>query len=90
MDLPCSGNTKHTCFSGNVDVALSNQIQDMWANFARTGDPSANGVQWDQYDGTNRATMTMDLDNDGKLKMVNAPMDDQRELVEPLLKYHLK
>ena len=32
----------------------------------------------------------MDLDNDGKLKMVNAPMDDQRELVEPLLKYHLK
>ena len=34
--------------------------------------------------------MTMDLDNDGKLKMVNAPMDDRRELVESLLKYHLK
>ena len=85
-----TGNTNHTCFSGNVDVALSNQIQDMWANFARTGDPSANGIQWDPYDSKDRATMTMDLDNDGALKMVNDPLKEQRELIEPLLKYHLK
>ena len=85
-----TGNTNHTCFSGEVDVQLSNQIQDMWANFARTGDPSANGVQWDQYDTTNRATMTIDLDNDMNLKMVNNLYQDQLALVLPLLKYHLK
>ncbi|MBQ9059988.1 MAG: carboxylesterase family protein [Firmicutes bacterium] len=87
------GNFNHTVFSGNVDKGLSKQMQDMWANFARTGDPSANGVQWDQYDGTNRATMTIGLDGgqeDTELKMVNAPFHDQYQLVEPLLKYHLK
>ena len=84
------GNPNHTVFSGTVDMALSKKVQDMWANFARTGDPSANGVQWTQYDGTNRATMTMDLDDDGEFKMVNNLYDDQRALVEPLLKYHLK
>ena len=81
------GNPNHTCFSGHVDMALSAKIQGMWADFARTGDP---GQGWTEYDSTNRATMTMDLDDDGALKMVNDPLKEQRELVEPLLKYHLK
>ena len=82
-----TGNTNHTCFSGTVDKEFSDKIQGMWANFARTGDP---GEGWTEYNSTDRATMTMDLDNDGALKMVNDPMKEQRELVEPLLKYHLK
>ena len=73
-----------------MDVALSNQIQDMWANFARTGDPSIDGVTWAPYDAAGKATMTMDLDDDKEFKMVGAPFEDQYELVEPLLKYHLK
>ncbi|MBQ9014933.1 MAG: carboxylesterase family protein [Firmicutes bacterium] len=84
------GNPNHTCFSGTVDPALSKQIQDMWANFARTGDPSTEDVQWVPYEGTNRATMTIDLDNDGAFKTVNNLYDDQLELIQPLLKYHLK
>lgn len=84
------GNPSHTCFSGVVDMGLSNKMSDMWANFARTGDPSIEGANWTEYEPTNRATMTMDLDDDLGLKMVNDPLKEQRELMEGLLKYHLK
>ena len=84
------GNPNHTCFSGTVDMDFSKKVQDMWANFARTGDPSIDGVTWAPYDAAGKATMTMDLDDDKEFKMVGAPFEDQYELVEPLLKYHLK
>ena len=84
------GNPNHTCFSGTVDMGYSAKIQDMWANFARTGDPSIEGAEWAEYDSANKATMTMDLNDDLGLEMVNAPFDDQYQLIEPLLKYHLK
>ena len=71
-------------------MGFSKKIQDMWANFARTGDPSIEGAEWTEYDSANKATMTMDLNDDLGLEMVNAPFDDQYQLIEPLLKYHLK
>lgn len=84
------GNLNHTCFSGNVNEELSAKMQAMWANFARTGDPSTDEVKWVEYDSTDRATMTIDVDDAMGFKTEKNWLEDQRVLVEPLLKYHLK
>ena len=45
----------------NIDVNLANIMSEAWANFAKTGVPSANGLDtWEKYDRESMATMIFD------------------------------
>ena len=62
------------CGSGPDADALSRALQDAWAAFARTGDPSSPGVgRWPQY---GKKRMTMILDRECRLQ--EAPYDEER------------
>lgn len=79
-------NTGNTMFSGTVDEKLADKVCTAWANFARTGNPSIEGVKWAPYTSKDRATMVITDD----LKMENDVLSEQRVLAEPFLKYYLK
>jgi para-nitrobenzyl esterase len=79
-------NLDQTLFTGNkVNKELANKVQEMWANFARTGDPSISGITWEKYNNDTRKTMALDE----KIEMIEEYKDEQREILEPLLKYYL-
>jgi para-nitrobenzyl esterase len=60
--------------------ALMNQLQQAWANFARSGDPSALGLVWRRYDEKTRATMELGLQS----RVVDDPNSAQRRLWDDL------
>jgi para-nitrobenzyl esterase len=66
------------CGTGPEADALSRNLQDAWAAFARTGDPSSPGVgTWPQY-GDRRATMVLDRE----CRLQEAPYDEERRAWE--------
>ena len=78
-------NLDQTLFTGNkVNNELANKVQEMWVNFARTGDPSISEIIWEKYNTDKRKTMILDE----KIEMVEEYKDEQREILEPLLKYY--
>ena len=65
--------------SGPEAQALAKNIQDAWLAFARTGDPSCEGLgQWPVY-GERRETMLLDKE----CAVVAAPYDEERRAWEP-------
>ena len=79
-------NLQHTFHIGNkVNNELANKVQDMWINFARNGNPSTSEITWEKYNTDTRKTMIIDE----KIEMVENLKDEQREILEPLLKYYL-
>jgi para-nitrobenzyl esterase len=60
---------------------LAAQVQQMWVNFATTGNPSTPVHHWPAYETTQRATMVLG-DN---ILLVNDPLKEQRELIAPLI-----
>ena len=56
----------------------------MWVNFARNGNPSTNDIIWEKYNSSTRKTMYFDE----KIEMGEEYKSEQRELIEPLLKYY--
>lgn len=80
-------NEKETGFSGTVDTDIADQICSAWVNFAKTGNPSTDDVEWTKYDTTDRNTMIMTKDG---LKMESDPLGDQRELLQNFAYYYLK
>ena len=77
-------NTEDTIYTGKpADTALARTVQEMWVNFARTGDPSTAEIQWPVYEADTRQTMVLG-DECGP---VSDPLAQQRVLVEPLLTY---
>lgn len=76
-----------TGYSETVDKDLAGKISRMWAQFARTGDPSIKEFEWKQYSVSKRETL--DVGNDNSLIMVNDPLSEQRKLIEPFVKYYL-
>ena len=73
-------------FNGDsiLNEELVNNTQDMWVNFARNGNPSTNGLTWEKYDSKIRKTMIFDK----KIEMGEEYKKEQRELIEPILKYY--
>jgi para-nitrobenzyl esterase len=58
---------------------LSAAIQDAWLAFARTGDPSSDGIgDWPAYDVGRRATMILDLEPG----IMDAPREAERQFWE--------
>ena len=79
-------NLENTIFTGKkADAGLAETVQEMWVNFARTGDPSADGYDWEPYDTKTRKTMLLG----DEIRIVSDPLKEQRELIEPLLSYRI-
>ena len=77
------GNREETIFTGQVaDETVSDTVMQMWTNFARTGDPSVDGLKWNTYDGYDRATMIVSEDP----YMQDDPLSGRRRLLFPLLR----
>lgn len=78
------GNTDVTIYTGrNVLPALSRQVQQMWVNFAKTGNPSTEHTSWHPYDPELRVTMFLGK----KIGEQIDPMPERRQYTMPLLKY---
>lgn len=73
---------RKTCFNEE----LSQTMQTMWVNFAKNGDPSIEGLAWSEYLGSSRKTMILGKE----CKLVENLLEEQRRLLMPILKYHLK
>ena len=79
-------NLDQTIYTGNnIDPQLAANVQDMWVNFAKTGDPSIKDLKWIQYEPIQRETMILD----STCRMEKNPKALQRELLSPLNKYYL-
>lgn len=81
-------NFKNTIFENTIkeNENIIKNVQDMWVNFARTGNPSTKELVWDKYDSKDRKTMIIDE----KCEMINDYKGEQREILDSLLKYNLK
>ena len=77
-------NLDDTIYIGErADASLASEVQKMWVDFAKTGDPSTENYHWDPYDSVSRNTMVLG----DEIHQVSDPLREQRELTEPLLSY---
>ena len=77
-------NPQDTIYTGKpADPELTKTVGEMWANFARTGDPSVPGFEWIAYDEKRRSTAIISRSPHIK----NDPLKAQRKLLSPLLRY---
>ena len=80
------GNLEETIYTGEVaDEALSDTVMQMWANFARTGDPSTDSLAWEPYTEKKRATMVITRNPHIQYDLLSR----RRTLLSPLLRYML-
>ncbi len=78
------GNTQETIYTGEpADEELAKKVMQMWTNFARCGDPSIEGFEWQPYDGTERRTAIISKE----LKMHADVLSKQRIILMPLVRY---
>ena len=79
-------NPDETIYIGDpADSGLSAEVQQMWVNFARTGDPSTEAHPWKAYDPEDRQTMVLGED----IHMEKDLMEDRYGALEPFPDYHL-
>ena len=77
-------NPDQTIYTGEpADAELTKTVGDMWANFARSGDPSVPGFEWRAYDLKDRETAVMSLSP----YLISDPLRAQREQLSPILRY---
>ena len=78
------GNLDETIYTGErADETLAETVMQMWTNFARTGDPSVEGLEWRRYDTETRASMVISM----QPHMKEDVLREQRKLLFPLLRY---
>ena len=66
---------------GVIEPTLARKFSRAFAAFARTGDPTAEGIAWPQYDAKNRQTMV--YGDDSSAKVVSDPKAEQRKALQP-------
>ncbi len=77
-------NLDETIYTGNnIDEDLAEEVQEMWVNFARSGNPATEDNNWRNY--TYDDPDTIVLDND--IHMREELLDEQEQLIRPLLDY---
>lgn len=80
------GNLDQTMYTGdNIYVPLSRQVQQMWVNFAKNGNPGLDSLQWLPYDTVTRPTMVLDTVSG----MQFDPLGRQRVMLRGINAYHL-
>ena len=73
-------------FNGKkINNEFADKIQEMWTNFAKTGNPSTSEITWEKYDTSKRKVILLDE----KIEMAEDLKEEQREILEPLLKYYI-
>ena len=76
------GNLDETIYTGErADEELSDTIMQLWTNFARTGNPSTDRLEWPQYDETDRLSLVISKEPQTAADV----LQKQRELLSPLL-----
>lgn len=75
-------NLDEDIYAGEVDKKTAERIQESWTNFAKTGDPSIEEVQWEKYSVPDRMTMVMKKD---AWECVSDPSKTARELLTTVL-----
>lgn len=68
------------------DPALASKVQQMWVNFATTGNPSIPAYYWPAYETTRRPVMFIAADT---IQVVNDLHERQRQLIAPLMKEYI-
>jgi hypothetical protein len=71
-------NLEDDIYAGEVDKPTAEKAQESWTNYAKTGDPSIEGVEWLKYDTTDRYTMVINKD---KWECVSDPSKEAREFM---------
>ncbi len=80
------GNNEETIYTGDrADADLSRRVMAMWAQFARTGDPSTDEVTWQAYKVPERMTLVISKD----IKLKSDVLKNQRTILSPLLKHSI-
>ena len=64
---------------------LAAEVQQMWVNFATTGNPSTPAHYWPAYDQTRCATMMLG----DSIRLVNDPLPEQRRYIMPLMREYI-
>ena len=64
---------------------LAAEVQQMWVNFATTGNPSTPAHYWPAYETTQRATMVLG----DSIHLVNDPLSEQRQFIAPLMNEYI-
>ena len=78
-------NINDTIYTGEpADEELARTVSNMWANFARTGNPSLEDIKWHKYDVDERKTMTF---KKGHIEEKEDILKQQREVLFPIVKY---
>ena len=85
LDIPFAlsnvDESKSMTGTGKDRYALEDKMSAAWANFARSGEPSAKGLpKWPKFDAAARATMI--LSND--CRVVNDPHGEERTALASL------
>ncbi|MBO6303048.1 MAG: carboxylesterase family protein [Ruminiclostridium sp.] len=79
-------NLNETIYTGdNIDPALAALVQQMWVNFAVSGDPSADGLEWETYSAESRKTMVFDTNSHIEEDLNRR----ERRTLMPLLDYRI-
>lgn len=82
-------NREDTVYSGEpIDRAFAETVQQMWVNFARTGDPSTPEHVWEPYDTAARKTMLLTHENGGVRMETQRRAAEAKQLM-PLTAYYL-
>ena len=80
------GNVEETIFTGKkASRKISEMVQRMWVNFAKTGNPSTVPYRWPKYGRQYRATMIIDTNTHVEM----SPKDKSRRMLLPLLDEHI-
>jgi len=77
--------TRQIKMGDHYNTALMQQVQQMWVNFATTGNPSTEQHFWPTYDPTHRSTMLLS----DTITTVTDPSPWQRRLAAPLLNQYI-
>lgn len=69
-----------------IEDAFIKKIQDMWVNFAKTGNPSIETLKWQPYESEKRLTMYLA----DEMRMVSDPLGQRRKLADHLRPYSIR
>ena len=64
---------------------LAAEVQQMWVNFAATGNPSTPTHYWPAYETAQRATMVLG----DTIRLLNDPLSEQRRFIAPLMSSYI-
>jgi hypothetical protein len=79
-------NTGRQIKSGDEhNPALASEVQQMWVNFASTGNPSTPAHYWPAYEATQRSTMVLG----DTIRLENDPLPEQRKSIAPLMQEYV-